>query len=973
MTTFKTASIISNYQMPFSRLFSGTPSRLTVALVLGAGLTTCSRDTTGPAGSARLAVLPYFLSTAAVPGNALAIDQVRVQVTRPASGQVVIDKTYPFATGASLSIDLDIPLQQVPDTVRIQIDYERGTEVLFSGSQTSSVSSGAAGQPITIPVGYTGPGQSATSLTIGPRDTVLTSGDPLQLQLTVKSGALTDSVYVGWSTSDTAQPIDPTGHLVASLSRAVVTVRAVSPTPPGLRDSTTVRIVPKPASLVKVSGDAQSGAAGSPLPLPLVVRVIGADGLGVPGVKVTFAATAGGGSVDSATVVTDTLGLAGTTVVVGPSGGSQSFTATAAGLTVTFGASGGAAPPKTWTGAVSSDWNTAGNWSPSGVPTVTDSVTIPGGTPAAILHTGSYTVAGLAILSGATVTLDTAVLVIEGGFGNAGTLTDPDSSSTVTLTGSGKTFSGSILTGLVVVTGSYALNGPLQTKNFEVLGNLTLNGHTATVTGTFVTSGNGVLTMTQATDTMNVVGTAAFGGGSTSGLLMAGTLIVSGGFSQTSTTSATSFQAGPGHTTILDGTALQIVSFDSAFTTGFGNLVVSNTYAAVIFGRALVNGNLTLPSGGILVASDTTYNGTGLNVAGSVTTAAGSYLQLGLLVVKGAFTCNGVFNTTSIAFDSSNWTIPGGIPYKFLYVGVGAHATFAPGVTIANQLAVQGATLTLSSNFSFPGNTYTEYGGTLDLNGHTLSTGGLFSADNGGFLKMTDPADTLVISQGGYFTGGSEAGLLTAGAIEIGGLFTQSGDPQSFAASGTNAVIFNGAGAQSITFANPGATGSSHFQDVGIANPAGGVSLASDVWALGQGSHVAGVPKILSGSGHVLHVANLIFHGTTFQNVALAYDAALGGSVQISMDSITFSGYNANSATPLITIVNPGNPTGGPFLFTNMTFGTVIGGGTGIYLSATDSNTGDGLPLMIQITSNLTAAEGGAHTVTGGGATVTWQ
>jgi hypothetical protein len=133
------------------------------------------------------------------------------------------------------------------------------------------------------------------------------------------------------------------------------------------------------------------------------------------------------------------------------------------------------------------------------------------------------------------------------------------------------------------------------------------------------------------------------------------------------------------------------------------------------------------------------------------------------------------------------------------------------------------------------------------------------------------------------------------------------------------------------------------------------------------------VPKILSSSGHVLHVANLIFHGTTFQNVALAYDAGLGGSQTISMDSVTFSGYNVNSTTPLITIVNPGNPTGGPFFFTNMTFGTVIGGGTGIYLSATDGNPSDGIPLTIQITSNLTAAEGSAHTATSGGASVTWQ
>src|SRR5262249_12925818 len=158
------------------------------------------------------------------------------------------------------------------------------------------------------------------------------------------------------------------------LVRGTITVRAASPTPPGLRDSTTLTIVPKPVAMVKVSGDGQTGAATQPLPQPLVVQVNGSDNLGVPGVTVTFSALTGGGSADAATVVTDSLGRASTGVTLGPSTGAQSFKAAAGTLTVTFAASGSAAPPKTWTGAVSTDWNVAGNWSPSGVPAATDSV-----------------------------------------------------------------------------------------------------------------------------------------------------------------------------------------------------------------------------------------------------------------------------------------------------------------------------------------------------------------------------------------------------------------------------------------------------------------------------------------------------------------------------------------------------------------------------------------------------------------------
>jgi hypothetical protein len=45
-------------------------------------------------------------------------------------------------------------------------------------------------------------------------------------------------------------------------------------------------------------------------------------------------------------------------------------------LTVTYAAP---LPDKTWTGSISSDWNTAGNWSPSGVPAAADDVAVNGG------------------------------------------------------------------------------------------------------------------------------------------------------------------------------------------------------------------------------------------------------------------------------------------------------------------------------------------------------------------------------------------------------------------------------------------------------------------------------------------------------------------------------------------------------------------------------------------------------------------
>jgi hypothetical protein len=327
------------------------------AVLLGLAVATCTRDLEAPGRSARLELAPRFAPGAAPLGNALAIDQIRAQVVRHSTAEVVFDKTYPFASGPFLQLGITISLTQPTDTFDVFLDYERGSRTLFSGSQSVVVTAGAVPAPIPLPVFYVGPGQGATSLTITPRDTILTSGDPLQLRLTVLDTTTPDSVYVGWSSSSAVQNVDAGGHLVASILRGTVTVRAVAPSPPGLRDSTTIRIVPKPSALVKISGDGQIGVAGLALPLPLVVQVNGADNLGVPGVTVTFAALSGG-LIDTPAVVTDSLGRASTGVTLGLSTGAQGFTATAGGLSVTFGAAGSAVPPKTWTGAASTDWNT---------------------------------------------------------------------------------------------------------------------------------------------------------------------------------------------------------------------------------------------------------------------------------------------------------------------------------------------------------------------------------------------------------------------------------------------------------------------------------------------------------------------------------------------------------------------------------------------------------------------------------------
>lgn len=89
--------------------------------------------------------------------------------------------------------------------------------------------------------------------------------------------------------------------------------------------------IPVP-TIAKTSGDGQSAAAGSTLPTPLTVTVSDANGNPLAGTTVTFAVTAGGGSLSATTVATDGAGHAGTALTLGSAAGTNTVHATAAGV-----------------------------------------------------------------------------------------------------------------------------------------------------------------------------------------------------------------------------------------------------------------------------------------------------------------------------------------------------------------------------------------------------------------------------------------------------------------------------------------------------------------------------------------------------------------------------------------------------------------------------------------------------------------
>ena len=82
-----------------------------------------------------------------------------------------------------------------------------------------------------------------------------------------------------------------------------------------------------PANVVVVTGDDQSGPAGTALPSPMTVKVVDRYGNAVPNAPVTFTDDANG-TLAATTVTTDASGVASDTITLGPEAGTDDVTVT---------------------------------------------------------------------------------------------------------------------------------------------------------------------------------------------------------------------------------------------------------------------------------------------------------------------------------------------------------------------------------------------------------------------------------------------------------------------------------------------------------------------------------------------------------------------------------------------------------------------------------------------------------------------
>ena len=153
--------------------------------------------------------------------------------------------------------------------------------------------------------------------------------------------AVTFTVIAGGGTlSATSTMADKNGRAESTLTlgqqpgtnTVTVTVAVLEP----ITFTVTGQAIPK--TRTKVSGDGQQGVAGAQLANPFVVEVRDQNGSALAGAVVTFAVTAGGGTLNGTRTTTDTNGRAQSTLTLGLNPGTNTVSVSVAGIegAVTF-------------------------------------------------------------------------------------------------------------------------------------------------------------------------------------------------------------------------------------------------------------------------------------------------------------------------------------------------------------------------------------------------------------------------------------------------------------------------------------------------------------------------------------------------------------------------------------------------------------------------------------------------------------
>jgi autotransporter-associated beta strand protein len=591
----------------------------------------------------------------------------------------------------------------------------------------------------------------------------------------------------------------------------------------------------------------------------------------------------------------------------------------------------------TWNVNAGGTWNTAGNWSPSGIPAtgsdiVFSSATATGSAKATTLGTnfsiGSLTFnatqTGAVSIGGNQLTLNpsainaTTILVdtASGDHSISSTISIAGVNNQVFDIGAGRTFtiSGNIggSTGARGFTKSGA--GTLVLSGASTYGSTT--GVTVLSAGTIAIGSNGVVT----------------GGARASGPVGVGGLTISDGTTfRSSNTTARSIQNNlslSGNITLGDATNNGTLSFNS--TDGTNTLTTAATVTLT------ANTKLTLNSA---VVINNAIGGAGINLE----KAGAGTLDLGA--------SNGFSGTFTASGGTTNLNVNGALgSITALIVGTGA--TVQSGFTNRTDLINDGASVTLNGT------------STLDLTGGTETVASLTSASGTSSLVIgkfgaTTGSFTVGNSSSTSFAGGISGSRVTAGGI----IFTKQGTG-ILTLGGTNifsdvlaitqgGITITNNSALGANGANNGTTVSSGAV-LGLDGTAGSLTIASELLTL-NGAGLTSSP-----AGALRNIA-----GPNSWSGAITLGS--GSTITSSAGTLTLTGGITNGGN-LLTFDGSGDTTVSTTKITGAGGLSKTGAGTLLLSAANDYTGGTTVSSGLVLLNNSTAlgSSSGSLTVNGG-------
>ncbi|MCD6066821.1 MAG: hypothetical protein K0S33_1647 [Bacteroidetes bacterium] len=583
-------------------------------------------------------------------------------------------------------------------------------------------------------------------------------------------------------------------------------------------------------------------------------------------------------------------------------------------------------------------WNTPGIWTPAGVPTATDNVTIS--------NTHTVTINVNAVCNNLTVGVSSPATL---SIGNNTTIRTLAVGANITInTGSSLSVPvGSNATHAITINGNVVNNGTLNlasdanslcTTTIQKNGNVTISGTGATTTFNTIAMNLG----TSINNTLEVT-TPTF-------VAPANFLTLTTGTFKLSTSGASTITPFTGTVTIPQKGGIWLNSASS--TINFGTTVT-------MYGN-ITNSNGTMNIGNI-ADEDLVSNGGVLTASGGTTNIAGKYYATGINNLSKFNITGGTVIVPAIS--SSSTTIA-----PFQIAGAGSQFTMTAGSLIIPREGGSGAQNLGFVNTGATGGTVT--GGTLQIgNASTPAAAQIIQ------INSTYPVANLLVNNASANASLQTSALsvisnvtITAGTltsnsfdISLGGNWTNNGG--TFAP-GTGTVIFNGTGGQIIN----GTAASQTFNNVNVAKTAGTLlsaggsttTITTNNLTLTTGNFNAPATLNITGSA----TASLTHNSDTYIAGAATFVTGNwtrnGGTFVPGTGTVTFSGTAAQSINGTIASHNFNN------VVIAKTAGTLLSAGGSVTTISTNSLTQTTGNFTAPATLNVTAATTSSILLTAG-------